>query len=212
MDSRATAWSVTMNMKNIPKDKCEEYIGRARQNNWNVEGQIEQGEQGTQHYQLLVRTPQVRFSAVKKAFPTAHIEVCKNVSALRNYVHKEDTRVEEIKSVENKFVSWKDIRDKFYEWVVEYGEGHVKDQQRQLDLWDQFCGESWLQGIECDIICVNPQYRSCVIKFWKYGVRRQTEKTDNISIDRQTDRQTQEVSVPIYITNEGSSLEAKGTG
>lgn len=208
MDSRATAWSVTLNMKTIPRDKCEEYIGRARQNNWNVEGQIEQGEQGTQHYQLLVRTPQVRFSAVKKMFPTAHIEVCRNVAAMKNYVHKEETRVEELKSVENKYVSWKDVRDKFYEWVVEYGEAHAEHDYDRLRLWDQFIGESWMNGIECDIIGVNPQYRSCILKFWKYGVLRQTDRQTNISIDRQTDRQTQIVSVPIYTTNEGSSLEA----
>lgn len=204
MDTRATAWSVTMNMKNIPKDKCEEYIGRARQNNWNVEGQIEEGEQGTQHYQLLVRTPQVRFSAVKKMFPTAHIEVCRNVSALKNYVHKSDTRVEEIKSVENKFISYKDVRDKFFTWVVEYGESQVEDFQRRSELWDQFIEQSIGEGIECDVIGVNPQYRSCIQKYWNGYLRRQNVDNRQIDriydVDRQTD--TQEVSLPIYTQND----------
>lgn len=210
MDTRATAWSVTMNMKTIPRDRCEEYIGRARQNNWNVEGQIEQGEQGTQHYQLLVRTPQVRFSAVKKMFPTSHIEVCRNVSALRNYVHKEESRLEELKQVENKFVSWKDVRSKFFEWLLDYpGASDTEDQQKRIELWDEFIEYSIGEGIECDVIGVNPQYRSCIMKYWNGYFRRQIDsRQTNMSIDnRQTDRQ--EVSLPVYTqTNEDSRLEA----
>lgn len=198
MSARATAWSVTMNMKTIPRERCEEYIGRARQNNWFVEGQIEVGKEGTQHYQLLVRTPQVRFSAMRKMFPTAHIEIARNVHALEEYVHKEEGRVEELKKVENKFVSWKDVRDKFFQWVHEYGELQVQDYERRTQLWDEFICDSLAEGIECDVIGVNPQYRSCIMKYWDGYVRRLSrQQTDNISVDnRQTD--TQEVSLPIY--------------
>lgn len=198
MNTRASAWSVTMNMKNIPKDKCEEYIGRARQNNWSVEGQIEEGEQGTQHYQLLVRTPQVRFSAVKKMFPTAHIEVCRNVSALKNYVHKEETRIEEVRQVENKYVTWKDVRTRFFEWLQE--ETCEYDDVRKLVLWDKFICESVAEGIECDVIGVNPQYRSCIVKYWDGYVMRQNGRQSG-SVDKsQTDRQ--EVSLPMYYTQD----------
>lgn len=198
MSARANNWSLTMNMKNIPRERCEEYIGHARQLGWNVEGQIEQGEEGTHHYQLLVKTPQVRFSAIKKVFPTAHIEVARNVAALRNYVHKEDTRVEEIKQVENKFVSWKDVRDRFFEWIVDMGYSHLNRDDERMYRWDEFIGISIAEGIECDVIGVNPQYRSCIMKYWTSYVRRQLDKQTDIDTqtDRQTDRQ-ENIVVPM---------------
>ena len=85
---RASVWSVTINN---PTQTDEYNISEARQKGWKVEGQLERGEQGTEHYQLILRTPQVRFSAVKQVFPRAHIEVARNVGALTAYVHKEDT-------------------------------------------------------------------------------------------------------------------------
>jgi len=71
MTDRATVWSVTINN---PTPSDEEGIALARQRGWQVEGQKEKGSEGTEHYQLMVKTPQVRFSAVKKAFPRGHIE------------------------------------------------------------------------------------------------------------------------------------------
>lgn len=65
----------------------------ARQKGWKVDGQREQGTEGTEHFQLILRTPQVRFAAVKKIFPRAHIEVARNPAALSQYVAKEATRV-----------------------------------------------------------------------------------------------------------------------
>lgn len=92
---RSNAWSVTINN---PTDKDHEEINIARQKGWKVEGQVEKGAEGTPHLQLLVRTPQVRFSAVKKTFSRAHIEAARNVKALEQYVHKEDTREGELPS------------------------------------------------------------------------------------------------------------------
>jgi len=89
-DNRSTHWSVTIN--NHTASDYED-IQRARQRGWKVEGQEERGESGTPHLQLMVKTPQVRFSAVKKAFPRAHIEVARNVVALARYVQKEQTAV-----------------------------------------------------------------------------------------------------------------------
>jgi len=88
---RASCWSVTINN---PTDLDDDYITEANARaGWSVHGQLEQGESGTEHYQLMVTTPQVRFSAVKKAFPRAHIEVAKNPKSLAKYVTKEETRV-----------------------------------------------------------------------------------------------------------------------
>lgn len=68
-------------------------------------GQLEQGEQGTRHYQLCVRTPQVRFSALKKRFPTAHIEVARSVPALMAYVEKSESRVAKLADTSDKYPS-----------------------------------------------------------------------------------------------------------
>lgn len=82
MTERATAWSVTINLKTVSKDTAAQCMETAKSLGWGVQGQLERGEQGTEHYQLMVRTPQVRFSSVKKVFPTAHIEACRNFQAL----------------------------------------------------------------------------------------------------------------------------------
>lgn len=89
-NDRATAWSLTINN---PTAADEESIALARQKGWKVSGQRERGEEGTEHYQLLLQTPQVRFAAVKKIFARAHIEVCRNLAALSQYVAKDSTRV-----------------------------------------------------------------------------------------------------------------------
>lgn len=89
-DNRATCWSVTVNN---PTPATEEQIALARQKGWKVDGQLEKGSKGTPHYQLMVRTPQVRFAAVTKQFPGAHVEQARNPAALSKYVAKEDTRV-----------------------------------------------------------------------------------------------------------------------
>lgn len=88
--SRSNNWSVTINN---PTEADHEEIARARQKGWKVMGQEEVGAEGTPHLQLLVQTPQVRFSAIKKAFSRAHIEIARNVQALAAYVLKDDTRV-----------------------------------------------------------------------------------------------------------------------
>jgi len=100
---RASAWSVTINN---PTEDDFENINLARQKGWQIIGQLELGKNGgTRHYQLMAKTPQVRFSAVKKAFPRAHIEVARNVSALEAYVHKEDTRAGELPTEQEQYPS-----------------------------------------------------------------------------------------------------------
>jgi len=90
---RATAWSVTINN---PNASDEENMASARQRGWVVDGQLEKGDNGTPHFQMILRTPQVRFSQVKKMFPRGHIEIARNVVALGQYVRKEETRVGEL--------------------------------------------------------------------------------------------------------------------
>jgi len=110
MSDRATCWSLTINN---PTEADEESFALARQKGWKVEGQRERGEAGTEHYQLILRTPQVRFAAVKKIFPRAHIEVARNPAALSQYVAKEETRVGSIPVDQGKYPS----QSKFFELV-----------------------------------------------------------------------------------------------
>ena len=83
-DTRATAWSVTLFNDEQKTDLPE---------GWRLEGQLEIApDTGRKHYQGLLHTPQVRFSTVKKVYPKAHIEKCRDKAALRKYVHKAETR------------------------------------------------------------------------------------------------------------------------
>lgn len=188
---RATRWSLTLNLKEVKRSTADECIGRARQLGWKVFGQLEEGKEGTEHYQLALQTPQVRFTQVKKVFPTAHIEVCREWNALMSYVTKEDTRKESLKTIETTYVSFKMVRDKFFEWVNGLMfERLTKDHDERLAIWDRFIGISIEEGIECDVIGMNAQYRACIAKYWTSYIRRQT--------DRQTE---QNVVVPTIITD-----------
>lgn len=156
---------------------------------WGVQGQIEKGAEGTPHYQLMVTTPQVRFSAVKKVFPTAHIEPARNRRALEQYVHKEDTRVELLKSVEVSFLTYPQVRKKFFEWLLKEHDvdSLTRDNEHRLELWDSFIGASIREGMEVDLIGMNPQHRGCIAKYWFSYIaneeRRQTDRqTDNLQL------------------------------
>lgn len=89
---KGVCWSITIN--NPTQQDLEEWE-RLRSLHWvrSTSGQIEQGEQGTQHLQGMIRTQSVRFSQVKKVLPRAHVEKARSELALAKYVVKEDTRV-----------------------------------------------------------------------------------------------------------------------
>lgn len=200
--ARASKWSITINMKNVSRETAEECIARARQQGWNVFGQLEKGEkEETDHYQLAVATPQVRFSAVKKVFPTAHIEVAKDWYALLSYCQKEETRVESLKNVSTSYIGWSQLRNMFAEWLnVKFFERLENDHDKRLEIWDQFIGEKIVEGFEVDTMGMNAIYRACVSRYWTYYLRRQT--------DRQT---AQEVVVPTIHKQDGLE-EARSEG
>lgn len=192
---RSTAWSVTINN---PVKADEENIDRARQNGWKVHGQLEVGETGTPHYQLACLTPQVRFSAVKKAFPRAHIEVCRDKTALMKYVNKEETRVESL-SDDNKFYpSMQKLWDMFTEWVQQYrGKHNDWKGEDWLYNFDRFIRSAIEDGYVVETMAVNPQVRS-IVKL--YGIN-----IIHRSLRRQTDRQTPENNVEVIEYNNADS-------
>jgi len=218
-DNRATNWSLTLNMDTVRREFIDDCIGNAIRMGWKPDGQRETGDKnGVKHYQLQLHTPQVRFSQVKKVFPTAHIEQTRNKFALKNYVHKEATRDGEIdfKNIENRFVQYKDVRDRFYEWLLQEFEAPEMIADR-TETWDKFIGISIEEGIECDVIGVNPQYRSCIQKYWLNEIRKarlkKTASVDDKTLDKtisvdKTDSQTDEtISGDSSITSDGENSE-----
>lgn len=222
MSDRATAWSVTINMKTVSKSTADECINSARQRGWRIEGQLEQGEEGTEHYQLLIRTPQTRFSAIKKAFPTAHIEVARNIEALKQYVNKEDTRAGSLPAQNDKYPSvtkmweliWDHIPNK--DWFTGLP-GDIKQYAADLPVGEkarlQYLDEqgAWLiqSGYYVEQHIVNPQVRSSFQKFAAEICIRTLKKLVEDADRRQTDRHveiaTEHINIPV--TDGGDSQE-----
>lgn len=159
--------------------------------NWSLEGQLEQGVDSQQklHAQLFLKTEQTRGTKVIKYFPNCYIAEARNPFALQNYVHKEDTRVAEFKTVENRSPQWFTVCDKMFDWYIETHQDQLAfevDDIERMKLWDIFIGLSIEDGMRVDIIGVNPQYRSCIMRYWKNYLRN--------ALHRQKDRQTNKPS------------------
>jgi len=188
-DNRATAWSVTINN---PTDTDEEQIRVARQKGWKVEGQLEVGKEGTPHYQLIVKTPQVRFSALKSAFPRAHVEVCRNKAALQTYVNKEETRVGQLAEQSKLYPSLQALWDMWYEY-----EGSVDMSWTPDDLhkrFDCFVAYKIREGYCIESIAVNPSTISQVKKFGYSILLRSQDRLFKKSNADKLDRQTTDMT------------------
>lgn len=199
---RASTWSLTINN---PTDVDNENIALARQRGWKVEGQQERGEKGTLHLQLMLRTPQVRLSSVKKMFPRAHIEVARNTTALQRYVTKEETRVAELDTQQTQYPSqqtvWEwfgsldlteeSLRNTYNEYMwrcrnadMPFRSIHDWKPDYMLEQFDKVMAEKITEGYYCELIAINPQIRAAVRKF---GLeicsrhRRQTDRQTNLS-------------------------------
>lgn len=200
MSERATCWSVTINN---PTDSDKECIDRARQRSgWKVDGQLEKGQEGTLHYQLKVNTPQVRFSALKKAFPRGHIEPARNAAALDVYVHKEESRVAALPESTDKFPSltklWWLIYSEISDEYVGPAEDVVHDltDKKKLLIFDNAISSLIAKGYHVETMGVNPQIRSSFTKYARPLMLRAISLADK---DRQTAALVAEdVSVPVY--------------
>ena len=179
MTERSSNWSITIN------NPTEEETGVQMPTGWKLSGQYEQGENGTTHFQGMLKTPQVRFSAVKSIFPRAHIEVARNVKALEKYVHKEETRVGEFagRSVPTIFEYQAQIAskwdDKQFSILTDDFYRDNRDPKRDLgdvalSYVDSICAkliEEGARGLE--FISVNPMWRSSWKKFYSSIIKRQ---------------------------------------
>lgn len=213
-DNRNTCWSVTINN---PTQADEEGIALARQKGWKVEGQLESGEEGTKHYQLMVRTPQVRFSAMKKQFPRAHIEPARNPSALSQYVAKEETRVATLATSQEKYPSkskyWILVTDYLVERnAVDFSYVFNTKHERPDSVWFKEAPRRWRQdplialdeatnemielGYYVESYAVNPQVRSEWRKFHAAIIIRSI-----VDKGRQTDNCVQIVEEEVEVVN-----------
>lgn len=208
---RANTWSVTLNMKTVKKVTCDEMIQQARAAGWKITGQEEMGGENP-HYQLMVQTPQVRFSAVKKMFPTGHIEPARNKQALAKYVTKEDTRVGALPDHDEKYVTASRLWDMIYQYHSGYNNDcwdymnedevtfYQEEQQRVVErdplvFFDKMIGIFIRKGYFVDMLACNPAIRSFWKKFWRDILYRSRET------DRQTDRQSEKSSQVDTTTN-----------
>lgn len=191
---RRTHWSLTINN---PTSADDENINQARQKGWKVDGQLEKGKNGTPHYQLVVKTPQVRFSAVKKQFPRAHLTATRNIAAAEQYVHKEETRLAELPTQDSMYPSLQKLWDLMAEYInsnrltIAWTEAPPDG---KLVIFDKFINYIILEGFVVESMAVNPQIRACVKHYGENILFR--------SLRRQTDRQTHENNIPeLDITN-----------
>lgn len=201
---KSTYWSLTINN---PTDADEEAINLARQKGWKITGQKEQGKLGTIHYQLCLYTPgQVRQSAVKKAFPRAHIEFAKNPKALQNYVQKEETRIGQLQEEDDKYPSlsklWDLIYDIYQNKFVLYAEGfdykeaYIRKAWNKCELWffDEAIRKLIRQGYHVESMAVNPQVRACWksyhLALMERCARKQQNNSSNSSITNGDDTES----------------------
>jgi len=195
---RATCWSVTINNP-IPPD--EENIALARQKGWKVDGQLEKGAQGTLHYQLCVKTPQVRFSAVKKAFPRAHIEVARNAPALAAYVGKSETAVAPLPSQSESYPSLSKFWELIYGCLDLVWGSHPRFPGKDCDrfrepmrAFDIMVSQLIAEGYHVESIACNPLTRSMWKLYHPAIIQRQ-----RAVIVRQTDSQPDLISQSVVI-------------
>lgn len=193
--ARGTCWSITINN---PTDEDTQVELPAK---WRLEGQFERGEEnGTLHLQAMLRTPQERWSAIKKVFPRGHILLARNPAALKNYVHKDDTRVGEFETRSSEIPSWYEYSN---ELAKRFDLKEYAEKIRQLAAKDIFDYETYGNlrlkmvdtMIEDDIekgrkgvewIGVNPNFRQA----WKrYGVALARREQAKPVPDDQDDRE-----------------------
>jgi len=198
MSDRSTSWSVTINN---PTASDEEQIALARQKGWKVEGQLEQGANGTPHYQLAVKTPQVRFSAMKKAFPRAHIEVARNAPALQTYVNKEETRIGVLPTSSEMYPSLTKFWELLSDTILPIGDYLYADKKhRRLIQYDEAVRKLIEKGYHVESLAMNPSTRS-IWNTYADSIMKRTE-TERQTAKRQAEIISQSVTIPTQDADE----------
>lgn len=203
MTDRSNCWSITI--------FDESYSTATLPSGWVMKGQIEIcPKTEKQHYQGMLNTPQVRFSAVKKVFPLAHIEKARKPTALAQYVKKEDTRLQSIPDRKSEIPTIWDYADHIAsEWddddfkilcecfekdapLAEKTKTNIDD--LALRYVDQIISEEIRNGKRgIEFIAINPMFRSAFKKFWKsmvFRARQTPEETSDSIIYNDASQET----------------------
>lgn len=193
--SRATCWALTLwGPEGITDDAfpswAEGYMKRQLPSGWKIEGQIERcPETKRLHIQACLKTPQVRFSAVQPLFPRSDIKPARNANALQRYVHKEDTRVQELDSHQemtiwafSETVASKWDSESFHERTKDISfEDLIKGKKNEvvLDYVDEIVADLIVSGVRgAEFMGVNPMFRSAWKRYYKAIIARETKKRE----------------------------------
>lgn len=183
MTDRASCWSITINNPSDDEVKVTMPPG------WALSGQYEKGEKGTLHFQGMLKTPQIRQSAVKRLFPRAHIEMARNKKALSQYVNKEETRVAAFEGNDSPNIfAYQDKVAAKWDWETWHSEYSAEDiiklykgdvDKAAMAYIDRIAGDMIEDGaVGLEFISVNPIWRSSWIKFWRSILARYTRKIE----------------------------------
>jgi len=197
LDKRSTCWSITIN-----NPTAEEIEALKTLPEWvkSFEGQVEKGEEGTEHIQGMLKTKSVKFYQVKKLMPRAHIEVARNEKALAKYVHKDDTRVDtlatttnlaivdiarSVGAVWNSLSEWKAMLNKQYDdYDIEYPDASMAERAKAklnigewtLDHLIKYLIKNGHTGVE--YLGANPAVRMAWKKYYKEILNREFNKIE----------------------------------
>lgn len=199
MADRGTCWSITLNN---PTDEEMHVIQNPPAPGWRLQGQLERGAEGTLHYQGMLTTPQVRFSAVKKVYHRAHIEKARNKKALETYVRKEETRVAEVHSqaipsiFEYQGIIAKQWRDADYQKWREVFPRKDMDEVAMFYL-DSLVAADIAKGRRGpEWIATNPMWRNAWKKFWRVIIERENAAATQSEPTGEADQAADEASPP----------------
>lgn len=188
-DVRGTAWSITYYPPTDSMDReislreVEEYVKRPLAPGWQVTGQFEQCPRTLRyHYQGMLKTPQVRWRAVKNAMAPAHFEKANSKAALTKYVHKEETRVATVADSEKipTLFEYQDIIAALWQWdeYRELAEAPANSLTNPNELAMRYVDSLVAYDIEtngrrgAEFIGINPMWRSSWKLFWRSIIHR----------------------------------------
>lgn len=217
--TKSSCWSITINN---PTEEDHNSLELLKSFNWfkSWKGQLEEGTNNTPHIQGMLKTEHIRFSAVKKAIPRAHIEAARNATALERYVQKEETRVAglpEVKAItptdlyrECMLYVYNDLCTVTREWSVdEWFTDPDHEDERIRERWNSYNGLDILDsvtrrlienGARLEMYSSNPAVRSSYERFFcsmiirdarEYISNRAQNQTDECADSREATSSTQ---------------------
>lgn len=188
---RSTCWSITINNPTKEDEDATQNL-QGWKDFIEFKGQLEKGENGTEHIQGMLITRSVKFSAVKKQFPRAHIEIAKSKAALSKYVEKEETKLADLPKVKVAtvatlntklvFLSFPELKntaideDSTFEYIrmMKEKDGFENEGLFLLDKIARMLIVDGYYGVE--YIASNPSTRTAWKMYWREMIQREWKK------------------------------------